>query len=413
MKLLKYFIFILVIYLFLFDPPFFMFRGYLRFSNILLVIAFIYSLFNSSGIICLFRPMRKELLLFSVLLFFVFFRSGVEGDLTYINKTLMPYLNIFLVTPAMLHFAYKSGFGTEEQVIKVLLLVGTIATIITIACLLIPPFQDYVRNQILQLSEEDYIYNHDFRGYGIAAAHTSNYGFTLGFLSGLGCFYLKQNKWFLYCIPFIIIAGLVNCRTSIIIAAVIIIIFLVSGQRKLYAFFVGCLGIIIFSYFDTIILIFNLSDRTYDWLITFQQQMMSVAETGDLKASYAGSQLFDRMVIWPENVEQWILGRGYDIFKAQGGVGNSDNGWIRQLNYGGIVYLLIFYSIIIYIFRRLKLCRQWSYLFVFLSVFVITNTKTTAFPSTQLFTLMMMVYYLKVKRNVILKNIGFTSDSKR
>ncbi len=413
MNNIRYIIFFILLYLFLFDPPFFMFRGVMRFSNILLVLSFFYVIFNSSEVARFYRIMRKEVFMFTFLFIFVVIRSSLEGDVSFINKTMMAYLNIIMVTPALLIFAQKIEYGTEEQFIRTLLFVGAIATIITIVCLLNSPFHEYVRNQIVQVSEEDYIYNNDYRGFGIASNYTSNYGFTLGFLCGLGCFYLKQNKWFLYFIPLIIIAGLVNCRTSIIIAAVIIMIFLVSAQKKIYALFVGCIGILLFSYFDTFILIFGLSDRTYDWLISFQQQMMSVVASGDLTASNAGSEIFGHMVIWPETDEQWILGRGYDIFKARGSVGNSDNGWIRQLNYGGIIYLLIFYSIIISLLRRLKRCRQWSYLFVFLLVFVITNTKTTAFPSTQLFVLMMLVYYFYVKRTAITKITATTSLTNR
>lgn len=412
-KQLYFIIFIIILYLFLFDPPFFMFRGVIRFSNILLVLAFIYVIHYGSEVARFYRIMRKEVYMFSFLFLFVVIRSSLEGDVSFINKTMMAYLNIIMVTPAILLFAKKLGYGSEEHFLKALLIAGSIATIITIVCLLNPSFQDYVRNQIIQVGEKDYIYNNDYRGFGIASAHTSNYGFTLGFLTGLGCFYLTQNKWFLYCIPFMIIAGLVNSRTSLIIAAAMIIIFLVRAQKKLYAFFVGCLGFLLFTYFDSFILIFGLSDRTYEWLMSFQQQMMSVAESGDLTASHAGSEIFGRMIIWPETTEQWIIGRGYDIFRAKGEIGNSDNGWIRQLNYGGIIYLLIFYSIFTYMLRRLKRYKQWSYLFVFLMVFVITNTKTTAFPSTQLFTLMMIVYYFKVKRTVIAKKVSTPLIAKR
>ena len=397
----RYIIFIILLYLFLFDPPFFMFRGLFRFSNILIAISIIYALFYRSEIICLFRPMRKEFLLFSVLLFFVFFRSGVEGDFTYINKTLMPYLNIFLVTPAMLHFAYKSGFGSEEQIIRALLLTGTIATIITIVCLLNPSFQDYARNQILQISEEEFIFNNDYRGYGIASDHTSNYGFTLGFLSGLSCFYLKQNKWFLYCIPFMIISGLVNCRTSALIALSVILLYLISVQKKGSAFVVGFLGFLLVGYFETFARLFGMEDRTYEWIMAFYNEVVNVVESRDITASDTGSLIFGNMVIWPENMEQWLWGRGYDIFRSRGGVGNSDNGWIRQLNYGGVLFLVLFYSIMISLLHRLKRNKQWSYLFVFIIVFTITNSKTTAFPSTQIFVLLMLIYYFKVKNKKV------------
>ena len=58
-KIIFYITFIILLYLFLFDPPFFMFRGAMRFSNILLVLAFFYVIHNSSEVARFYRIMRK------------------------------------------------------------------------------------------------------------------------------------------------------------------------------------------------------------------------------------------------------------------------------------------------------------------------------------------------------------------
>ncbi len=337
--------------------------------------------------------------MFLALFVYIVIRCLLQSEVSYINKTLMAVLNIFFVLPFLIHFAQKNEFGSENQIVRAVMITCTVATIITIVCLSNASVQEYVKFTILQIQEDEYIFRNDYRGFGLASRLTSNYGFILGFVAGMGCFYLKNNRWFLYCIPFLIVASLVNSRTSAIIAFSLITIYLFSSRQKGYALLVGVGACLFFGYFSNIMQLLNVDARTYEWIMSFQEQIADVAESGSMSASVTTSKLFGTMVVWPETVGQWLIGRGYDIFFAHSHL-HSDNGWIRQLNYGGIFYLILFYNIFFRLLNRLVRHNNVSYMFAFLIVFSIVNTKTMSFPGDTLFPLMMFFYFFKTNKTL-------------
>ncbi len=392
---IAYIFFILLLYLFLFDPPFYMFRGALRFSNLILASSFIYIIHYWKSIKQIVSFQKRELHLFSILFIFIIIRCALQLEMSFVNKTLMAFLNIFMVLPFLIHFAKKNGFGSEDQIVRAIMITCTIATIITMICIGNSIVQEVVKFQILQMDEEEYLFKNEYRGFGLASKLTSNYGFILGFIAGVGCFYLKRNKWFLFCIPFMIIAGVVNSRTSVIIASEIIIIYLFFSKQKLYAVIIGIVAFMFLNYFESFLELIGVNDRTFDWIMSFQDQVSSVAKTGNIHSSYTANIIFGSHVIWPENIDEWMLGRGYDIFYASGF--HSDNGWIRQLNFGGLFYILLFYYIMIFLMRRLVNSHQRVYMLIFLLVFSVVNSKTMSYPGDTLFPLMMLFYFFKIK----------------
>ncbi len=399
---IAYIVFVFLLYLFLFDPPFYMFRGALRFSNILLVIALLYHCTKIKNYLHFLRNLRRELQLFLFLSVFIIVRSAFEMELSHINRMLMAFLNIFMVVPFFLQFSKEFDFCTEEKIARALMLTCTIASFISIACLTNPALYSYIKFSVIQVSENDYLYNNEYRGFGLASYLTSNYGFILGFIAGMGCFYIKENKWFLFCIPFVVIAGLINCRTSILITSSIIAILLFFERRTASSGLVVLFGVIFvlnFSYFLTFL---NTSDRTLEWLTSFRQQI-AIILSGEVSGTEA-DDLFGRMIIWPEFLEQWFVGRGYDIFINKSGAEKSDVGWIRQLNYGGIMYLLLFYSVIMALLKRIHHSGHLSFLLVFIVTYCIANTKTLCYPGDTLFVLLMFFYIMKVKKGYMIYN---------
>ena len=399
-KVTSYIIFVLLLYLFLFDPPFYMFRGSLRFSNLLLILAFIYNCFYRTFIQRFLLNYKREFFLFLLILLFIILRCIIDGELSYINKTLMSFLNIFMVLPFFFQFANKYGFGSEEQIVKSLMITCTVATTISIICLINPGFQSIVKFDIMQLSSEEYLYNNDYRGFGLASYLTSNYGYILGLVAGMGCFYFNKNRWFLFVIPFMIISGLINSRTSALIATATVVVYLISSRKFAHSILVGFTAFLFLYYFDSLLRLLFVSDRTYEWIMSFEQQMSDVAESGSVYASSVGSQIFGSMVIWPDTFEEWMSGRGYDIFERRLGVGRSDNGWIRQLNYGGLIYLTLFYTMIIFLLKRMNSFNQRSFVLIFVAVFSIVNTKTMCYPGGTLFALLMFFYFLKTNKTL-------------
>lgn len=395
-KSIYYIIFIILLYLFLFDPPIFMFRENLRFNNFLILSSVLYHIKKPSFLNKYWKTLHNEVTCFLLILLFVVFRCALEGEMHFITKTMRAFLNMFFVIPFLINYAKSNKFGSEKQVVRALMVTCSIAAIISYICLMNPSFQLYVKDVMIQYSEEDYLYNNEYRGFGIANLMTSNYGYVLGFIAGLGCFYLKENKWFLYCIPLIVFASLINARTSVLITAIVVSIFLIAGKKQGYAFVVLFVGIMFLSYIDTFMDYIQVNDRTNEWIRSFTDQITVTMMTGDVTSSRAGDLLFEKMVFWPDNLEQWILGRGYDIFSNRGGGIKSDNGWIRQLNLGGLFYIALLYGSIIMLFRRLFKNNRYQYMLVFLLTFLIVNTKTSCFPGDSMFGLFFMIYYFQI-----------------
>ena len=309
-------------------------------------------------------------------------------------------LNICFVIPFLIKIAKDNGFGSEKQIVRALMITCLIATIITFICLVYPSFQSYVKLEMIRYSVDDYLYNNDYRGFGIANLMTSNYGYVLGFIAGVGCFYLKDNKWFIYCIPLISFAAMINARTGVLITVAVILTFLFSIREKVYAVVVFFLVFLFLLNIDSFMSLIQISDKTSEWIDSFTNQITDAVMTGDVTSSYTGNQLFDEMVVWPDYLEQWLMGRGYDIFSDHGDGIRSDNGWVRQLNFGGLLYISLLYGSLIMLLRRLWKNNNSQYMFVFLLTFIIVNTKTACFPGDSMFLLLFMMYYFHIIRPV-------------
>lgn len=399
-RIFYYILFIILLYLFLFDPPIYIFRENLRFNNFLILASILYHVLNPSFLYKFWKTLHSEVICFLFIFLFVVFRCSLEGEMSFITKTMRAILNICFVIPFLIKFAKDKGFGSEIQVVKALMITCLVASIVTYICLMNPSFQLYVKQVMIQYSEEDFLYNNSYRGFGIANLMTSNYGYVLGFIAGLGCFYLKGNKWFVYCIPLIVFAAMINARTSVLIALVVIAIFLFPRLKSGYAFVVFLLTFLFLLYLDKFMSLIQVNDQTSEWIYSFSDQVMVTVRTGDVTSSYTTNLLLGEMIHWPDNFEQWLFGRGYDIFSMHGDRIRSDNGWVRQLNFGGLFYISLLYGCLIMLFRRLRNNKRSQYMLVFFLTFIIVNTKTSCFPGDSMFLLLIMIYYFQISRPV-------------
>lgn len=395
MKKISYVFFIVILYLFFFNPPLLGFRGRLSFSNIIVAVGLISALMKPFVIKQFYKVNKTLFSLFVGLLIYVIFRSGFEGDSSFITKHILSVCNLFVVVPFVFYYADKSGLGTEKYIIRALLIMSSIAAFFSIICLLNPAFNTFVRERLIIYEETDFLFSNDYRGFGVSALLTSNYAYIQGFIGALGCFYLKDNKWFLLSMPFVLLSALINARTGFLVAFWGVVIFFLSKRKAQYSIIIGVVGLILFYNLNSILLGLGIDERTIDWIFSFQNEVEGVISSGSMMGSDTAETLFGRMWILPDTPSQWIFGRGYSLFRGGNGVGNSDVGWILQLNYGGIIYITILYSAILYILRLLIRKRSYAYMFFFLSTFLIINTKTSIYPHDTIFYLMMIVFVLK------------------
>ena len=79
------------------------------------------------------------------------------------------------------------------------------------------------------------------------------------------------------------------------------------------------------------------------------------------------------MWVLPETISEWIVGKGKHIYTEY--QNSSDVGFILQLNYGGIIYLILLLNLIISIFSNINRKEHNRILLFFIITVIISNLK--------------------------------------
>lgn len=383
----------IILYLFIFDPHILMFRGRLSFSNIIAFVCFVYSFINFKILYSFWKLFKTEYFLGGLIVLYTVFRTLVGGDSGYISTHFLLFVRLFIVIPFLFYLFSKLEGRVEDNIVRILLIVGSVASLISLVCLLSPDINAYIKDSIIQYDEDDYLFDNEYRGFGLAGMLTSNFGYVQGFIACFGLFYLKDNKWFLPFILLIILSSLINARTGALIAFVGIVIWVFSN-KSFFSYIFVLITILAILNIENILLLMGVNDKTLFWILSFMGEVTDVMSAGDVVSSTTAQSLFGYMIVWPENFEQWILGRGYSIFLDN--IANSDMGWIIQLNYGGLVYVAGLYYLVFYMIKRLFHNGAKWYAFLFTATFIIANTKGCVFPGFSLFYVLTMIYYINI-----------------
>lgn len=403
-KIIPYSIVIACLYFTLFNFPLAYFRLPGGTKNLLYIFLLGIILVYGKAYFNFVKVFSKELWLLFLPLLFVLLRTGIGGETEFIGKHVLGLLDTFFVPLSLVLFAIKSGITIETKFIRCFLILGAIGSVISFACFLFPPLHSYIKYTILNIQSDNYLYWVNFRGYGLAEKLTSNYAYIQGTIFVIGCFYAKENKWFLFFLPFILVSILFNARTGIVILILGLILFVLSRSGfKTILLSIPCL--LVFLFIPEIMSSMGLKSDTIEWVLILFSDMDNIATTGDVTQSGTGSKLFGTMWILPETSSEWLIGKGYSLFRHEVET-SSDNGWILQLNYGGIIYMFFLYLIIFQILFRLYKIRRKSFALYCLFIFLIINTKSSFLPNDEEFRMLMMIYmfYILIDRNLKLKN---------
>lgn len=374
----------------------------------LLVIIFVYG----RNYINLLKSYKKEFILLLLPLTYVLFRTFVGGDSVFIGRHILGIVDTFLVPIALVVFAIKNGITTENMFIRSILMVGALASVISVACLFFPELQSYIKYTILNLQPDMPLYWNTYRGFGLAMSLTSSFAYIQGFLFVLGCFYAKENKWFLFFLPAVLLSVVLNARTGLVILMVGMMFFVLSQRKRLGMYFLGLIvALVVVIYLPGTLSIFGVSSDTINWVSVIFTDIDNIATTGDIGQSTTGGKLFGSMWIIPETTTELMIGKGYSLFRHQV-EDTSDNGWILQLNYGGIVYMFFLYLIALQMLSVLYKSGRKSFALYILLIFLIVNTKSSLFPNNEVFRLLMIIYifFKLINRNGINTNKKFLYD---
>ena len=393
--MILYILFLILFYFILYTPPL-RFVPVISIDQILVVLSIIYFFLKPNIIINSYRRFKFEYNLLIILCIYTVFRCILAGG--YDISTLIGTANLIITIPLVLYFAKEIGITTSAKLVRAFLIVGTLASFISLLCVLFPNFNLSIKNILL---EDDFLMEHTFRGFGFANRLTSSYGYIQGSILALGFIYSDKNKWFLIFSPIVFLATIVNARTGVVIALLVIMLSFFYN-RKFYLFLlIGFIIYLLFSFFEEIIQILDLDNKTVLFILAFFDEGLSVYEGGDISESTLGT-LLGEMWVMPDDFVQWIIGRGFFLFQNKEGIVGSDVGWVNQLNFGGIIYLMLILLLIFKMFRRLYALKLKSFAFFFISTFIIINTKSIFYPPSMDIAFLMSLYYSMVNSKLYL-----------
>ena len=221
---------------------------------------------------------------------------------------------------------------TQRRMIYGLIYLAIFQAYISVLMIFIPPIKDFVTTYIIQFGENNKLTAETLftsRVWGIG----SEYLFALPiFQAMMTCVYIsfheKKNILFYFNL-FCLIASAIFCaRTSIF---VLLGYFIYYSAKNIKKHFITTLLLIIFI--PVVIWYAFKNLLSIDDIVAINQ--FNRAFNGE----YQGyDSLFDSMLFFPNDISTWIIGNGTYAFFAQR---NSDLGYVNDIFFGGLVYLLL------------------------------------------------------------------------
>ena len=379
-----------ILYLFLYNPIFLALG--IGCIKPLLAIAVIYAFINNRVFKLLVQFKYEAIFTFIIIIYtlFTILRSNNLGVLLLPYQHFIWFLeSIFLSVVIVIWFRKEfEQHGWEKLVV----ITGFIASLISLVLILNPGWNEFVRTSLISDSlVEDY--KSWFRGFGIAEGLSGSYGVIQGIIVGISLYTMRCHV--LYVVPVLplLISIAFNARTGFV--AVIYSFMLLIAQRRYNRRLVAT--VLVISLIIGYVLNSEVEYIHYD-INTIKWAMSSFDQTGDfLSGSSDGKTVFDTLFgeyfFYPDSAMGLLLG---DVIIPFHDAKHSDVGYINEVMFGGIVYLLLLLSFLAYMHIRLsKKSTDKFYPIFFLVVLLIFNIKTTClFIPNGVFRLFVLYYVL-------------------
>lgn len=396
---LKTLVGVLLLYIYINNPIF----NALGFGliKVVILIALLYNFVSKNKVWKTFNSVfSKELKLFFFIVFIIVLRTIFQGDSDYLRTAVIAIFEIFFIPCFFIAFldSGSDGWG-KNNLVNCLVFTGFVGAFISALCISNPAFNSYIKFGLMKSDPNEFLY----RGFGMAEDLNGTYGIVQIILLVILLFMKKDKSlidWLF--VPLIFISAIFNARTSFFILAMGLLSFGFFSFKKIYIFIL----VIILSVLPNILAFafsfLNVSQETLDWVSLFFENLNDLNATRDSDSNMMTRALLDEMIVWPQSLGQWIFGTGIDIFRH--GPKNSDIGFIRQLNYGGLIYLISIISFIWYCTKRLWNNNYRAFSFFFLLTFIVCNYKGQFVIDTGGFRLMMLIYFYLIMNNYRVKN---------
>lgn len=380
---------VIILYLFINNPFLSIFNGY----SSLYVLLPILLLLGTKTTQSFFKIHKLLFFFYSAILIFSIMRTAMGGDPNYLERIVIQFVSSLLMSAVIISWFYKYEIPYFRTALWMVLLAVTISLL----CYTIPSFNQYIKYEFQVVRHEE-LAAKLYRGFGVSDALTAAYGYVLATFFAYGLYKgYGSHKWFWLLSPFIAISILINVRTAILpMIASILLFFIINHKSTKFSYY-----IYLFVGLVVIFRLINTSDTTSGWINEFYLQMKDIIMGSDESEFDTYGTLVDSIIL-PETPQQWLYGRGRSYF-FHDTIIRSDVGFVNQLCYGGIIYIVL----ILVTFLCLIIKVKDFYFFTFcIIVMLIGNMKGNYLETSdgyRFLTFLIMAEYYDKKMNYLLK----------
>lgn len=300
-----------------------------------------------------------------------------KGNIDMLKGCINLSLGVFL-TPSLILILGYSG-RNSNKIFRLVIISGFVAVAISCICFIFPEINDIIRN--IQFKEDNKISEISYRGFGFSNGLFFYFSIILSVITIFSISRI-ENKAIVFLFFFLFnFVVLINARIGFL-PLMIWVIYKMLHKVKLFFYIVIILILFIWgvswlaSYYDDSLLGF-----VFKWLLAGIGQITNplLGTNFDTLGENHFETLGGTMVVYPADYIHWLMGSGINLFGRVVG-NNSDVGYVIQLYYGGIIFLMLLIGLIVFMFVRLlkrgtltKNYRCFPYLFM--GIVLIANVK--------------------------------------
>lgn len=398
---------ILILFLLIFNPSF---TG-INILHFVAAFSWLYILVNMKAV-SKYINMRKCVLIYAILTLICLYITALvlinNNPIANIGPFLFWMIDIIPACSMVTISLKKHGQGLEDLLV-LLLWAGTIQAIFAAFAFFIPSVKELFVNS---MASEEYldIYNYmaQFRLYGFASGLTFATPVVESFLTVIAL-YLAFCKGFKYIffVPLLVFAGVINARTSLIVIAIGVIIFALQGCRLNFKHIVKNICVIVCVValvIGGISLIKQYASLTYEWIETGFDETANFLTKGDATGDYFSYMVSDTRHDLPGG-PRIIIGYGARVQGSYKYSNPTDIGYINDIWLGGILYCTVIYILFARFIWKInhtvtsdwETKRFYRYLtWLFAGCFVALNVKTYVLSLNGFSTLFFIIYIFSV-----------------
>lgn len=295
-------------------------------------------------------------LVFSLIVYYLFLReylsSGVKDigfQQLYWVKQLRFLINILLISLPFSLIFYRRNWSVD-RLLEAFVVLGIIQSIIAVLMLALPGLKQYITEQFLDLQ---FMFDQKgelllFRIYGLSSEYLFTYpifqGMVLMIIFTMVARGVYRYIWF---VPIILISIVFNARIGLVALPIILFVYFIFTLRKSDASvsFSKFIKISLSILVAVLLLVVSIS-------LFIDPEIFTYMVLRGLESNASGANhwdnLFQRMIVLPDSLQGIVFGEGRYLYGNVYDV-QSDIGYINDLLFGGLFYIIVYFSLLLYL----------------------------------------------------------------